>query len=90
MKLSNNPAITAALEDTIRREQPGPSSTLSNPAATVMHHSAQLQGQVQQSRPASSNESESSTEVSSSGSTSSSSYSSSSEESEVEEVKIVS
>ncbi|CAF1610360.1 unnamed protein product [Adineta ricciae] len=88
VKLSNNPAITAALEDTIRREQPGPSSTLNNPAATVMHHSAQLQDQVQQSRPASSNESESSTEVSSSGSTSSSS--SSSEESEVEEVKIVS
>ncbi|CAF1022037.1 unnamed protein product [Adineta steineri] len=109
IKLSNNPALTAALEATIRREQSdqfsdrtqSTVSSLNVPTQTIMHHAAQPHDQVQQSRPASSNDSESSTEVSSSGTTtssssgssgssgSSSSSSSSTEESETEETKHV-
>ena len=70
IKSSNNPALTAALEATIQREQSTVSSFNVQPAA-VVHHAAQPYQQVQQSRPVSSDDSGSSTEVSSSESSSS-------------------
>ncbi len=95
VKRSNNPAITAALEATIRREQNGGStdrsqasiSTLNTQSPTVMHYTAQNHEQVQQSRPTSSNDSDSSTEVTSFETSSSTS---SSEETDSEELKDIS
>lgn len=76
VKSSNNPALTAALEATIRQEQSHSTvASLNVPPPTVMHHSAPASQQVQQSRPVSSDESDSSssttTEVSSSDTSSS-------------------
>jgi hypothetical protein len=98
VKRSNNPAITAALEATIRREQNGQStdrsqasiSTLNTQSPTVMHYTAQNHEQVQQSRPTSSNDSDSSTEVTSFETSSSTSSESSSEETDSEELKNIS
>jgi hypothetical protein len=91
VKSSNNPALTAALEATIQREQnvqstgqsqANVSTTLNPQPPMVMHHAAQPHQQVQQSRPVSSDDSDSSTEISSSETSSSSS---SSEETDSEE-----
>ena len=69
VKSGNNPALTAALEATIRQEQSQSTvGSLSVPPPTVMHHAAPASQQVQQSRPVSSDESDSSTEDTSSSS----------------------
>ena len=80
VKTSNNPALAAALDAAIQQEHhhhhhPNSRSTLNPTASNTMHHAVQSHGQVQESRPVSSDDSDSSsTEVSSS-----------SEESETEE-----
>ena len=78
VRTSNNPAITAALDAAIQREQRVQSFGQQRQASNAILHVAQHNKAVQNSRPASSSESESS---------SSSSEVSSSEESDIEELQ---
>ncbi|CAF4068333.1 unnamed protein product [Rotaria sordida] len=96
VKSSNNPAITAALEATIQREQYLQPTVISQPTnsslyyqpPTVLHHAAQPHEQVQQSRPFISKNLDKNTQLLSSSSSSSSSTSS--EESDSEDFESIS
>jgi hypothetical protein len=76
VKTSNNPALVAALDAAIDKEQHVPSlepqhsgvASFNVPSSTVLHHAEHNEQHVQQSRPVSSSESDSSSGTSSSSS----------------------